>query len=233
MSPAWTRLAGLWRRISRQGPPELEPAEAYRRWAGHYDREPNELQKLEAEARARLLPDLAGRRVLDVGCGKGRAGRLALDLGARSCIGTDFTLGMLAGAPRSAQSDTRHLVSRVEALPFRPRSFDSVISALVLGHVADLDRATAEMARVLEPEGHLLITSFHPAAARRGWQRTFRDRSEGRTFIVKHYPHRIADYVDALEAAGLEQEELDEPQWRGQAVILALRARKPPTLRRN
>ncbi len=225
MSPRWTgSLTALWRRLRRR-PPELEPAEGYRRWARDFDRQPNALQRLEAEARTRLLPDLAGSRVLDAGCGKGRAGRLALDRGAASCVGADLTLAMLAGAARAGSS--RRLAARAEALPLRAHSFDTVISALLLGHVADLAGAVAEMARVLVPGGHLVITSFHPSAARRGWLRTFCDPCEGRTYSITHYPHHVSDYLATLRAAGLEVEEMAEPQWRGQPVILALRARKP------
>ncbi len=222
MPPIRSFLDALRHRLFRPAVPELEPAEAYRRWADHYGEEPNELQLLEEEARLALLPDLAGRRVLDAGCGRGRATRLARERGAPSCVGVDLVPAMLAGDGGPGPQ----LAARVEALPFRARSFDVVISALVLGHVAGLDRAIAEMARVLTPGGHLAITAFHPAAARRGWRRTFRDPAEDRTFSVRHHPHRRADYLEALKAAGLEVEEMEEPQWQGQPVILALRARK-------
>ncbi len=225
-SPAWAWLAGIWHRLRRRQPPELEPAEGYRRWAADYGRQPNELQKLEAESRARLLPDLAGRRILDAGCGKGRAGLLALERGAASCVGTDLTLAMLTGGSGGRREESRRLVARVEALPFPAGSFHVAISALLLGHVAGLGLAIGEMARVLVPGGYLLITSFHPAAGRHGWRRTFRDRSEDRTYSIRHYPHSVSDYLEALAAAGLRVEEMEAPEWQGKPVILALRARK-------
>ncbi|HEX9737405.1 MAG TPA: class I SAM-dependent methyltransferase [Thermoanaerobaculia bacterium] len=208
-------------RLARRKRRPLDPAEAYRRWAADYGREHNAFQELEAGALERLLPALDGRAVLDAGGGKGRVAALALARGASRAVAADFSLAMLAGARAG-----HRVAADVGALPFLPETFDVVVCALVLGHVADLDRALAALAAVLRPGGHLLISDFHPFATLRGWQRTFTD-GRGRTHAIEQHLHLFADYVGAFRRLGLALEELEEPCWGGSPVVFAMRARKP------
>lgn len=204
--------------------PELSPAEGYRRWAADYGREPNPFQQLEAQALQRLLPDVAGRRVLDLGGGKGRACRLALERGASRAITADLSPAMLVGP--DAFPGPKLVASASGPLPFRPASFDVVVCALVLGHVEDLDRALAAMSAVLRPGGHLLLSDFHPYATLRGWQRTFVDPERGETCAIAQHLHLLSDYVRVLGYEGLTVEALEEPRWEGSPVAFVLRARK-------
>lgn len=215
-----------WPRRSTAGErPELSPVEGYRRWAADYGREPNAFQQLEAAALERLLPDVGGLRVLDLGCGRGRLSRQVLERGAEGAVAADLTLAMLTGA--GAYSGPRLVAPAGGPLPFRRGAFDLVVFGLVLGHVEDLDRAMASMAAVLAPGGHLLISDFHPYATLRGWQRTFVDPERGDTRAIVQHLHMLSDYVRALRREGLAIEALEEPLWQGSPVAFVLRARKP------
>lgn len=90
---------------------------------------------------ASLLPP---GRVLDVGCGVGHSFEL---LAPRQTVGLDLDPSVLAGQQR----ETR--VGDMRALPFPDRSFGAVLSVQALEHIPDPERAVAEAARVLEPEG--------------------------------------------------------------------------------
>jgi len=159
--------------------------------------------------------------VLDAGGGKGRVAALALARGAARAVTADLSLTMLAGAR------ARHRVAaHVAALPFRLETFDVVVCALVLGHVADLGRALEALAAVLRPGGHLLISDFHPFATLQSWQRTFVD-GRGRTHAVEQHLHLFADYVGTFRRLGLALEELEEPCWQGSPMVFVMRARKP------
>jgi 2-polyprenyl-3-methyl-5-hydroxy-6-metoxy-1,4-benzoquinol methylase len=78
-----------------------------------------------------LLPTLANKRVLDLGCGFGKMCRYAIDEGAASVVGVDISTKMLAKA-REDTADPRisYLQSALEDLNFAPASFDVVISSL-------------------------------------------------------------------------------------------------------
>lgn len=99
------------------------------------------------------LKPVAGLRILDLGCGKGRFARLLMNAGA-CVVGADISTAML-GAARG--------VSRVAAsalrLPFRDSVFDAVIAIEMLEHVPSraLGTVLGEMRRVLRAEGRAVI----------------------------------------------------------------------------
>ncbi|HEX6570382.1 MAG TPA: methyltransferase domain-containing protein [Steroidobacteraceae bacterium] len=178
--------------------PALSTLEAYELWADTYAPEPhNPLMAAEQDAMVALLPDVRGRRVLDLACGTGRYSRLVATAPAALVVALDRSPAMLrrvtAGLCVQASMDR---------LPFTNCSFDVVISGLALGHAPDVGRWMQEVARVLAPGGTLLYSDFHPAASQRGLSRTFKDRS-GRWHAVAQFCHAIEAQRHAAAAAGL------------------------------
>jgi SAM-dependent methyltransferase len=97
------------------------------------------------------------RPVLDVGCGDGHFAEIAFR-GRPLDVGLDPMTRDLAEA-KTRRGVYRSLVRAGAAeMPFADGSFRSVISNSVLEHVPDLERALAEIARVLQPAGELAIT---------------------------------------------------------------------------
>jgi malonyl-CoA O-methyltransferase len=92
----------------------------------------------------------------------------------------------------------------VSALPFAAGSFDVVWCRLVIGHVSDLSRAYAELARVCRTGGDVVVTDFHPAAVEAGHRRTFRDAA-GSVREIEHHVHWPEDHTRAATTAGLEE----------------------------
>jgi malonyl-CoA O-methyltransferase len=175
----------------------LTAARGYALWAPTYAAE-TVVSALERTAVDSFDVTLAGRRVLDVGCGIARRLAPARDAGASLVAGVDLTPQMLAqatGEPLLAAADVR-------ALPAPDASFDVVWCRLVLGHLAALDAAYAELARVCAPAGDVVVTDFHPAAAAAGHRRTFRDAA-GDVHEVEHHVHAPAAHRAAAERAGL------------------------------
>lgn len=109
----------------------------------------------------RQLALRAGERVLDVGCGPGiLALEMAHDVGdAGRVCGIDISESMLAlAARRCASAPTVNLwASRAEHLPFGDGEFDATVAVQVLEYVPDVERALAEMHRVLKPGGRAVI----------------------------------------------------------------------------
>lgn len=111
------------------------------------------------------LHHLAGKRVLEIGCGAGGHSALFAWHGA-VVTATDLTpsrvqstarkfalLGERAAGCRAVQSDA-------ENLPFPDRSFDIVYSNGVLHHTLNTERAIAEAYRVLKPGGQAVIMLY-------------------------------------------------------------------------
>ncbi|HQR67186.1 MAG TPA: class I SAM-dependent methyltransferase [Thermoanaerobaculia bacterium] len=177
----------------------LTPGEAYRLWAPTYEKA-EALAALDERARADLDPEIA-RPLLDAACGTGRRLRAARREGRAGAVGVDAVFEMLragGGGMPVAAADLR-------ALPFGSATFRTAWCRLAVGHLCDLAPLYRELARVLAPRGLLLVTDFHPAAARRGMVRSF--RSGGATFAVEHHVHELPSHERAAGAAGLAVEE--------------------------
>ena len=100
--------------------------------------------------------DLVGRRVLDIGCGTGRAAAALAERGSR-VWGVEPEPEMAARA-RERLSTVK--VAPAERLPFKDGWFDRALMWLVV-HLVDRPRALAEAWRVLAPDGRLAIATFH------------------------------------------------------------------------
>jgi len=96
-----------------------------------------------------------GDRVLDAACGTGDLAIADKRAGAASVVGLDFSERMLARARRKAPLEWVH--GDLLALPFDDASFDAATIGFGVRNVADLDRALAELRRVLRPGGRLAI----------------------------------------------------------------------------
>jgi ubiquinone/menaquinone biosynthesis C-methylase UbiE len=110
------------------------------------------------EAASRLAPLLLKEVVLDAGCGTGLiTERLRGE--RRFVVGVDFSKGMLRRAKeRLGSRDVDLVLSDVERLPFRPRSFDLVLCLTVLQNCDPL-KAISSLLRALKSEG-LLVLSY-------------------------------------------------------------------------
>jgi ubiquinone/menaquinone biosynthesis C-methylase UbiE len=134
-----------------------DQAAAYDRW---YATPLGQLvDRVEKAAIFALLPDLYGRRVLEVGCG---TGNISLELARRGArvVGLDVSGPMLAAAQHQARQQEVPLAwvrGGAAALPFLQQSFDGVIAILALDFISDRPGVVREMVRVLRPGGFLLL----------------------------------------------------------------------------
>jgi SAM-dependent methyltransferase len=183
------------------------------------------------EGDVRLLGDVAGRDVLEVGCGSAPCARWLAGQGARA-VGLDLSMGMLTrgleamtnGGPRVPL-----VQAGAESLPFVDESFDIVCSAFgAVPFVADSALVMREVARVLRPGGLWVFAVNHPIRwifpddpGPKGLTATmpYFDRTpyvevddDGTPTYVEHH-RTIGDRVRELVAAGLEVRDIVEPDW--------------------
>jgi SAM-dependent methyltransferase len=183
------------------------------------------------EADAHLLGEVAGRDVLEVGCGSAPCARWLAGQGAR-VVGLDLSAGMLrygAAANEATGADVPLVRANAERLPFASGSFDLACSAFgAVPFVADLDAVFGEVARVLRPGGAWVFAVTHPMRwifpddpGPSGLRVTgsYFDRTpyvevdaEGRATYVEHH-RTLGDFVRALTGAGLTLRDLVEPTW--------------------
>jgi ubiquinone/menaquinone biosynthesis C-methylase UbiE len=112
----------------------------------------------------RLAGDVAGRRVLDAGCGSGPLSEALRAQGA-DVVGFDVSAAMVDLARKRLGEDADLRVADLAApLPFADAEFDDVVASLVLHYLEDWSGPLAELRRVLKPGGRLIVTVNHPAA---------------------------------------------------------------------
>lgn len=112
-----------------------------------------------------LAGDVAGRNVLDAGCGSGSLSFALRDCGA-TVTGIDASVGMVELARQRLGDDVDLRVADLnDPLHFDDGSFDDVIASLVLHYIEDWGPTLSEMRRVLRPGGRLFASVDHPIVA--------------------------------------------------------------------
>jgi SAM-dependent methyltransferase len=122
-----------------------------------------------------ILGDVAGKRILDAGCGNGYLCRMLARRGAK-VVGVDLAPGWIEIAQsREPELDIEYYVGSIAHMPFlADGSFEAVVSVCVLTDTRDYEEALQEMYRVLVPGGILAMAIMHPCFASPpggGWER--------------------------------------------------------------
>ncbi len=221
---------------------DMSTKEGYDLWSQIYDEEDNPLVRLENVEVSRLLGNVAGLKILDVGCGTGRY-TLTLAQSGADVTGIDFSDGMLAKARAKVGAEHANFVQHdlSHPLPFAKEHFDGVICCLVLDHIPNLDALFSEMASVSKLGGFILVSVMHPAMNLIGVQARFTDPTTGRVTRPESAFHKLSDYVMAGIRARLHIEHLSEhivddvlagrspraAKYRGWPLLAVMLLRKP------
>jgi ubiquinone/menaquinone biosynthesis C-methylase UbiE len=190
---------------------ELPTRDGYDRWASSYDSDANPLPALEEPWVHRLVGDVRGLTVLDLGCGTGRHALWLASNGA-TVHALDFSPAMLDEARRKAEE--KDVVFQVHdlttPLPFPAASFDGIVCGLVVDHIADLRSFFCEMRRVCRPIVWAVVSVVHPAMMLRGVRARFRDAESGLEVRPASYSHQLTDYILAAARARFAFDHLSE-----------------------
>ena len=147
-------------------------------------------------------------RILDLGCGTGRASAFMRKKFPQSeVIALDQALPMLRVAKQNASwwRPFRRVCADARALPLADQSVDLLFSNLCLQWIEDLPALFAEFRRVLRPQGWLLFSSFGPdtlTELRQSWAAAD-ESAHVNVFLDMH------DVGDAMLAAGFRNPMLD------------------------
>ena len=208
---------------------------------------------LEQPAIWSLLPPLAGKRVIDLGCGCGGLCRQAAGQRALQVIGVDISERMLAEARAAADhAAVEYVHSAIEDFCHDGEPANVVVSSLTLHYVKDYAQLVASIHAWLAPGGLFAFSIEHPmcTALLNGWHRDAAGRKahwpvdgykdegirERRWMVdgVIKYHRTVETYVNTLIDAGFAIRRLLEPEALPQYVAhdpgLSEERRRPPFL---
>lgn len=157
-------MASLWKRLFGRAPMPTVPASvSLPEIIRHFNDAASDEEHFPSTIDPRIyhvqlileyFGDLNGKRMLDVGCGKGRFARV---LGERfpgsAIVAFDLAEAMLRRVP----TGIGRCAGSMTTLPFRGESFDFAYATESLEHAVDIEGAVAEMCRVVKPGGRIVI----------------------------------------------------------------------------
>lgn len=187
---------------------EASVEELYDAWAARYDADDNPTRELAERTLRQMLPPLAGRDVVELGCGPGNNTRALL--AAPSVVAMDFSSEMLARARAAISAPRVRFVAHDlhQPLPLPSGSADLVVLSLVLEHLERLGPLHRECVRVARSGGELLVLELHPERQRLG-KRAHVVRGDQVIAAPAHH-HTVAEHVTSALDAGFTLTEIRE-----------------------
>lgn len=186
----------------------------------------------EWEDLQKLLPDFAGKQVLDLGCGYGWHCAYAAEHGAAHVTGVDLSEKMLEVARQKASfPQVEYLHAAIEDVDFSPERFDVVFSSLTIHYLQDFPAFAEKVRTWLKPGGDFVFSVEHPIFTAYGNQDWYYDEQgnilhfpvdnyfyEGQrqaVFLgedVVKYHRTLTTYLDGLLTGGFQLLRVVEPQ---------------------
>lgn len=147
----------------------------------------------------KFFGDLTDKRVLDVGCGKGRFARILQERNPETEVwGLDISEEMLRYIPAGIHTGAGSMTE----LPFADSTFDCAYATESLEHAVDIERAVAELCRVVKPGGRLVIIDKNVEHWGRlktpAWERWF-GRKELERLLGRHCRQVRSEYLSYWE----------------------------------
>lgn len=167
-----------------------------------------------------LAGDVAGRRILDAGCGAGPVSVALRDRGA-VVSGFDRSAKMVELARQRLGDDVDLRVADITGpLPYPDGAFDDAVAALVLHYLQDWTAPLAELRRVLKPGGRLIVVVNHPILLKMVHRETdyfattkWSDEYDfnGQKAVLTYWHRPLHAMTDAFTAAGFRTAVISEP----------------------
>lgn len=180
----------------------------------------------------KILPDFAGKRVLDLGCGYGWHCKYASDQNADYVLGTDISKRMLQTAREiNPAPQIEYRCTAMEDLDFPEHTFDVVLSSLAFHYIKDFEPLVKNISRWMKQGGTFVFSVEHPVFTSYGTQDWYYDENgkilhfpvdnyyyEGKreaVFLgekVIKYHRTLTTYLNTLLQNGFEIQHVIEPQ---------------------
>ena len=196
------------------------------------ENEANANNLFEIPALFSLLPDLKGKRILDLGCGFGEHCRQFADCGAEKVVGTDISKKMLEVArAENCGPRIQYINMAMEDIGQLQQRFDIVTSSLAFHYVEDFEGVVRNIYNLLDENGIFVFSQEHPlCTCHAGGDRWTRDETGAKSYLnlayysvegeresawfvdkVKKYHRTFSTIMNTLTETGFTIEKMAEP----------------------
>ena len=137
--------------------------QGYDRWSQFYDEYPNPTIACDEIHFPPIWKHLSRKSILEIGCGTGRHTEKLLALG-NEVVGIDVSMGMLEIAKQKCRGKSWNLIEAdfLTYQGFKPKSFDAVISSLVIEHIQDIESLFRKVSTIIKSGGDFFLLKFIP-----------------------------------------------------------------------
>ncbi len=175
----------------------------YDRWSDIYDSAVNSTVAVDDMHFPALWADVAGKDVLEIGCGTGRH-TLRLARQGNRVTALDLSPGMLAQARAKLAGFEVRLIERdIMAGGDDLGLYDVIVTALVMEHIEDIETFFVCVAASLKPGGRFFMSEVEPARLAAGGVARFYDPATGERHDMKSFAHDAVAILAAAARAGL------------------------------
>lgn len=146
---------------------------------------------LEQPIMYKYMPDIFGKRVLEIGCGYGKNCRYFAENGAVKVVGTELSKKMLQTAKRkSLGQPIEYRLLEPEKVVAIGEKFDIIYSSFVFQYIEHFDKLIAELKSLLYQDGILLFSQKHPittASVDRNYGWNYDERGKEISYSFSNY----------------------------------------------
>lgn len=186
----------------------------------------------EIPALTSLLPDIKGKRILDLGCGFGEHCKMFVDAGAESVTGIDISEKMLEVARKeNLHPKIEYINMPMEDIETLETKYDLVVSSLAFHYVEDFSGVVKKIYNRLNDGGIFVFSQEHPLnTSHQGGNRWTRDEKGEKLYLnlanygleceresvwfvdnVKKYHRTFSTIINTLIESGFTVEKIIEP----------------------
>lgn len=154
-----------------------------------------------------LIGDVAGKTILDLGCGAGDHDRKLIELGAKSILGIDLSEKMINEAKKTTDNNKiTYKVMSMTDIDKLDQKFDLVVSSLAIHYIEDYDLLCKKVYNILNDGGRFIFSNGHPmdsAVILKNYEENFVIINDKKYFLLSDYNNegkRISHwFVDGVE----------------------------------
>lgn len=179
-----------------------------------------------------MMPELFGKRVLDLGCGFGEHCKMFVERGALSVVGIDISSKMLEVAKKeNSHPKITYLNMPIEDIGELDGRFDVVVSSLAFHYIDDFSGVVKSVYNLLDKDGIFIFSQEHPfVTSHTGGSRWTKDENGEKLHLnlanygiegerdttwfvddIKIYHRTFSTIVNELIRAGFSIEKMSEP----------------------